>query len=50
MEKTEKMRISRNIDTNVKIRVNDILLKEVNTFIYLEGEINSEVKISRELI
>jgi hypothetical protein len=39
MDKTVTTRVSRNLDTDVRIKVNT-LVKEVETFIYLGSEIN----------
>jgi hypothetical protein len=42
MDKTATMIISRNLDTNVRIKVNDTTVKEVDKFIHVGSEINSE--------
>jgi hypothetical protein len=38
MEKTITLRISRNLGTKVRIRVNDILVTEIDKFVYLFGK------------
>jgi hypothetical protein len=41
-KKTRTMRISRNLDINIKIKVNATIIKEVDKFIHLRSEVNSE--------
>jgi hypothetical protein len=49
---TDKMvpiRTYRILDTNIIIKVNDTMVKQVDKFIYLGSEINSEGKTDREI-
>jgi 16S rRNA C1402 N4-methylase RsmH len=49
MDKILNMRISRNLDTSTKIKVKDTVVKEIEKFIYLGSENNSERKIAGEI-
>jgi hypothetical protein len=44
------MRIWRNLDAKVKLKANDPTVKEIDKFIYLESEINSEGKLTERSI
>jgi hypothetical protein len=43
------MMVSGNLDTDVRIRVNDTLVKEADKCIYLGSDINLEGEIDREI-
>jgi hypothetical protein len=49
MEKTAIKRISRNLDTNVQLKVNDTMLKEMDKFIYLGSEIQNRKSLERSV-
>jgi hypothetical protein len=48
-ETTVTMRIAWNLDTDVRGRVNDTVVKQVDTFIYLGSEMHSERKFGGEI-
>jgi hypothetical protein len=49
MNKTVHVRVSRNVDTDIRIKVNNALVKEADVFICLGNEINLDMETDADI-